>query len=146
VPEPLNLRAVEPDIVRDRPGFSWRRARVGEALGAALIGGSLYDLEAGQRSFPYHFEHAREEWLLVVDGTPTLRTPDGERELRAGDVVCFPVGETGAHQVIGPGRILMVSTMETPTAAEYPDSAKVNLEGRIFRTQDEADYWDGEGE
>jgi hypothetical protein len=40
----------------------------------------------------------------------------------------------------------MLSTMETPTAAEYPDSAKVNLEGRIFHTKDEADYWDGEGE
>jgi uncharacterized cupin superfamily protein len=144
LPEPLNLRAAEPDIVRDQPGFSWRRARVGEALGAARIGGSLYELEAGQRSFPYHFEQAREEWLLVVDGSPTLRTPDGERELRAGDVVCFPVGEAGAHQVIGPGRILMLSTLELPTVAEYPDSAKVNVDGRVFRIADETDYWVGE--
>jgi uncharacterized cupin superfamily protein len=117
---------------------------VGEALGAARIGGSLYELEAGQRSFPYHFEQAREEWLLVVDGSPTLRTPDGERELRAGDVVCFPVGEAGAHQVTGPGRILMLSTLELPTVAEYPDSAKVNVDGRVFRIADEADYWEGE--
>jgi len=117
---------------------------VGEALGASLIGGSLYELEAGQKSFPYHFEHAREEWLLVVDGTPTLRTPDGERALRAGDVVCFAAGEAGAHQVVGPGRILMLSTMELPTVAEYPDSAKVNVDGRVFRTADETDYWEGE--
>ena len=29
--------------------------------------------------------------------------PDGERELRRGDVVCFPPGPEGAHQVRGPG-------------------------------------------
>ena len=35
----------------------------------------------------------------MLSGSPTLRGPDGERVLRAGDVVCFPVGPDGAHQV-----------------------------------------------
>ena len=39
----------------------------------------------------------------MLDGTPTLRDPDGERVLRRGDVVCFPTGPEGAHQVRGPG-------------------------------------------
>jgi hypothetical protein len=38
----------------------------------------------------------------------------------------------------------MLSTMELPTVAEYPDSAKVNVDGRVFRIADEADYWEGE--
>jgi uncharacterized cupin superfamily protein len=79
---------------RDRPGFSWRRAKVGEALGAERLGASLYELHPGERTFPYHYEYGCEEWLLVVAGRPTLRDPRGEHELRPGDVVCFREGRT----------------------------------------------------
>jgi uncharacterized cupin superfamily protein len=36
----------------------------------------------------------------VLRGEPTLRTPEGERVLKQGDVVCFPRGKDGAHQII----------------------------------------------
>jgi hypothetical protein len=35
--------------------------------------------------------------LIVVASQVTLRTPDGERELNAGDVVAFPRGLAGGH-------------------------------------------------
>ncbi len=78
---------------------------VGKAIGAEQIGASLFELEDGQRSYPYHFHHGIEEWLLVVAGSPSCRTPEGERVLREGDVLCFPVGAAGAHQVTGPGTV-----------------------------------------
>ena len=56
---------------------------------------SLYELPPGEKSFPYHYEIGFEEWLLVLTGRPTLRTPDGERELRAWDVAFFPEAPTG---------------------------------------------------
>lgn len=34
--------------------------------------------------------------LVVVAGTPTLRAPEGERELATGDCVLFPDGPDGA--------------------------------------------------
>ncbi len=95
----FNIFDGELDLGREQPGFSWRRAAVGERLGAAKLGASLYELQPGERSFPYHYEYGNEEWLLVVAGRPTLRAPDGEHELRPGDVVCFPEGPDGAHQV-----------------------------------------------
>lgn len=66
-----------------------KEASVRERIGAELIGGSSYELEPGDRLWPYHTHHANEEWLLVVRGTPTLRTPEGEQDLSEGDVVCF---------------------------------------------------------
>ena len=78
---------------RGSAGSSGRRGSAPRCTSSATASGR----------FPYHFHHGMEEWLLVVDGTPTLRTPDGERELRRGDVVCFPPGPDGAHQVRGPG-------------------------------------------
>src|SRR6185369_11855235 len=74
----------------DRDGYRYRVAALGPRLGASLMGGSLYELPPGEKSVPYHYELGCEEWLLVVSGRPTLRSPDGERELAPGDVAVFP--------------------------------------------------------
>ena len=132
---------------RDRPGFRWRRKRIA----GELLGGSLFELAAGERIAPYHYEDGQEEWLLVASGEPTLRTQEGERVLAPGDVVCFPAGPAGAHAVTGPGRVLIVSTQVVPRTAVQPDSDKLFVrwgEGAedfaVFRRGDAVDYWDGE--
>jgi uncharacterized cupin superfamily protein len=151
----FNLFDGELDLSRDRPGFSWRRAMVGQQIGAERLGASLYELEPGERTFPYHYEYGVEEWLLVVAGRPTLRDPEGEHELRPGDVVCFREGPDGAHQLRNdtdePIRVLIFSTKQSPDAAVYPDSGKIGIwsgnaadPGRLFRIESEVDYWDGE--
>jgi uncharacterized cupin superfamily protein len=150
--ERVNLLSAALDHESDRPGYRCRSARVGERLGATRIGGSLYELDDGERTFPYHYHHGVEEWLLVVDGGPTLRTPAGERRLGVGDVVCFPTGPDGAHGVRGPGRVLLLSANRNPSIAVYPDSDKVGTrpgsgapENRLnFRRVDAVDYWEGE--
>ena len=119
-----------------------------------MIGGGLYELQPGDRLWPYHTHHANEEWLLVVKGQLTLRTPEGEQELTEGDVVAFPRGDGGLHQVSNrteaPVRVLMLSTLIAPDLVHYPDSEKFgarNVKGeRVFlgRPGPMLDYWDGE--
>jgi uncharacterized cupin superfamily protein len=140
----------------DRPdGWNWRYARVGRAIGARKLGATIYELPPGGRSFPYHYEYPEEEWLIVLTGDPTLRTPDGERRLRPGDAVCFPEGPDGAHQVRNdtdaPTRVMILSTkIGNPAVAVYPDSGKVLIDipdsddRGIFRQADRVDYWEGE--
>jgi uncharacterized cupin superfamily protein len=148
----FNLRSGELEHESDRPGFRWHATRVGDRLGAASIGATVYSLEADERTFPYHFHHGVEEWLLVVDGEPTVRTPIGERRLRPGDVLCFPAGTDGAHAVRGPGRVVIVSANREPSISVYPDSDKLgtrpggDAEADVlnFRRADAVDYWEGE--
>jgi uncharacterized cupin superfamily protein len=150
----FNLLGDEWDRVEERPGWRSKDAWVGARLHAELLGGSLYELEPGSRLWPYHLHHANEEWLLVVRGRPTLRSPDGEQELREGDVVVFPRGTAGAHQVSNATdesiRVLMLSSMLAPDILEYPDSGKVGARSvageRILmsRPGPMLDYWDGE--
>jgi uncharacterized cupin superfamily protein len=154
VPKVFNLHGDDWDRTEDRPGWRSKDAWVGERIGAELIGGSLYELEPGDRLFPYHAHHANEEWLLVVRGRPTLRTPEGEHDLSEGDVVAFPRGEAGLHQVRNrtehPVRVLMLSTLLMPEVVEYADSRKLGVRNakaeRIAMTRpgDMLDYWDGE--
>ena len=132
------------------PGYRRRRARLGPVLGAEMLGATVYELDAGESVCPYHYEYGNEEWLLVLAGHPTLRTPDGEEQLRPGDAVCFREGPEGAHKITnrgdGPTRILMLSTMVEPAVALYPDSGKIGAwpPGQLFRQADAVDYFDGE--
>jgi len=150
----FNLNGDEWDRVEERPGWRSKDAWVGAHIDAELIGGSMYELEPGDRLWPYHTHHANEEWLIVLRGTPTLRTPVGEQELTEGDVVAFPRGKDGAHQIANrtdePLRVLMLSTLLLPDIIEYLDSGKIaavdaqrNRLFRAFRGAD-AEYWEGE--
>jgi uncharacterized cupin superfamily protein len=89
----------------------------------------LYDVDPGD-SFPYHFEYVP-EWLLVVDGELSVRTPEGEQELGRGDLVRFPPGPLGAHQIMNRGqataRALLFSDAAVPAISVYPDSDTIGV-------------------
>lgn len=124
-----NLFDPEWDAEFDRPPFKWKRARFGRQAGCDNLGASFFEIPPGASSFPLHIHHANEELLLVVEGSPTLRTIDGERELAPGEVVACPPGRRGAHRLDNradePARVLIVSTMIGPDVNEYPDSGKI---------------------
>jgi uncharacterized cupin superfamily protein len=150
----FNLNGDEWDRTEDREGWRSKDAWVGAHIDAELIGGSMYELEPGDKLWPYHTHHANEEWLIVLRGGPTLRAHDGEQTLREGDVVAFPRGKEGAHQVINrteaPIRVLMLSTLLKPDIVEYLDTGKVGARSvagdRILlsRPGGEMDFWEGE--
>jgi uncharacterized cupin superfamily protein len=115
----------------DPDGFRSGMHRVGPTLGAVQLGTTVYELPPGQTICPYHYEYAEEEWLLVLQGSPTLRHPEGNDVLEPWDLVCFPTGPDGAHSVrnetTAPVRVLMYSTIKVPAATVYPDSDKIGI-------------------
>ena len=122
-----NLFDPEFDQTQKQEGFRTRRAMLGKQAEAKRLGASLFEIEPGN-AFPLHYHLGNEEMLIVVAGTPTLRTAEAERELAEGEIVSFPLGEQGAHQVInrtaGPVRILMLSEMIAPTSSCGPSRAR----------------------
>src|SRR5215208_3928286 len=115
----------------ERPGFTYKRARLGRQAGAERLGASLYEVPPGNATFPYHWHGANEELLIVLSGWPSLRTPDGWRDLSEGEVVAFHTGEEGAHQIANRSeeavRFLVVSEMRAPEMSGYPDTGKVGV-------------------
>jgi uncharacterized cupin superfamily protein len=123
-----------PNVFADR--FSRERGDlrsepVAAQAGAEELGGTLYELAPGADSVPLHVHHGMEELAVVVAGTPTLRTLEGEFELTAGDVVAFPRGRRGAHTLVNrsdaPVRYLMLSTKVMPEIVEYPELGTVRV-------------------
>ena len=151
----LNASELDFEYDPDDPeGFRAGMKRFGKKLGAAATGMSIYELPPGQAICPYHYEYAEEEWLVVLEGTPTLRTVDGESVLAPWDVCVFPVGPSGAHGVRNetsePARVMMFSDVKWPAATVYPDSDKVGVwtgnedDNAMFRRATKVEYYTDE--
>jgi uncharacterized cupin superfamily protein len=145
------------DEPRKHPGFLCKRARLSRQAGSERLGLSLWELPPGEAAYPYHFHYTEEELVLVIEGAPRLRTPEGWRELSNGEVVAFPRGERGGHQLVNHTadtvRFLSFSTSGEPDIVIYPDSGKLGAFERLpeggglramFRLGDTVDYHDGE--
>ena len=93
------------------------------------LGASVWEIQPGGSQFVYHFHRGSEELLVVLRGAPTVRMHDGDRRLAEGDVLPFPSGPVGGHQVRNDSddvaRVLIVSAHANPDVAEYPETGKV---------------------
>lgn len=138
----------------DPDGFKPGMFRIGKLLGSSQMGASVYELPPRQALCPYHYEHAEEEWLIVLEGKPTLRHPEGSDVLDPWDVLCFSPGPDGAHGIRNETdeevRILMFSTLRHPSATSYPDSDKIAIwtedrtDDLIVHRSSGVDYFSGE--
>jgi uncharacterized cupin superfamily protein len=139
----------------DPEGYRSGMFRMTRVFGAQDSGTSVYEIPPGQALCPYHYEIAEEEWLLVLQGRATVRTPEGEAELAPMEVAFFPKGRDGAHKVANAGeetlRVMMWSTVVHPSATVYPDSDKIGIWTGGDRSDDllaprsaKVDYYYGE--
>jgi uncharacterized cupin superfamily protein len=151
----VNIATAEFQYDREDPeGFRAGLVRPGPDLGARLSGMSVYELRPGESICPYHYEYGEEEWLVVLEGRPTLRHPDGSDELAPWDAVFFPPGPDGAHALRNATddtvRVLMFSNRAEPGATVYPDSDKIGIwtgnkaDDLLVRRTAGLDYYDGE--
>lgn len=113
----------------DGGGGTTRATRIGAQIGAERLGASIYELESGAMASPLHFHHGSEEMLFVLAGEPTLRTGTeaaDERVLATGEIVSFPAGRAGTHQILNrseqPARVLICSTNDLPEVAEQVET------------------------
>jgi uncharacterized cupin superfamily protein len=142
----------------ERPqGFRSRRARIGYELGTKLVGCSLWELPPGEAAYPYHYHYSDEELVIVLSGRPTLRTPNGNRELEEGEALRFELGEQGAHQIFNTTEqtvtFLAISSHGRPDVIVYPDANKIGVGERLpkggglrafFKRDDAVGYFEGE--
>ncbi|MBJ7355182.1 MAG: cupin domain-containing protein [Thermoleophilaceae bacterium] len=116
------------DLERDGDGALKRQDFVGRKAGAQRIGATVWELDPGATAYKYHFHYGEEEMLIVLEGAPTLRTPEGTSELAAGEVVSCLVGPDGAHQLTNESdsvvRFLALSAGDDTDVVKYPDTGE----------------------
>ena len=125
----MNAFSDDWDALDDWSGGGAKSTRLVER--GPQLGASVYELGPGNTA-AYHFHHGSEELLIVLRGRPTLRTPEGERQLAEGDVVHFCTGPDGAHGLRndsdGPVRYVVAGIGVFPEVAEYPDTKQITAQ------------------
>jgi uncharacterized cupin superfamily protein len=149
--EIVNLTDVRWRRFTDDPApFTGAFAEIGLLLGAQRLGIAAGSLEPGESYCPLHWHTREEEFFLILDGQPTLRTPAATRRLTPGDCIVFTTAPQGAHRLSNettePCRFLMVSSLDDGDVCYYPDSQKLAIEatGTLVRAVPQLDYFDAE--
>jgi len=153
----VNVNDVELEHFENGAKFACDAVRLGPIVGAKDLGYSYDVVPPGKRSCPFHSHRAEEEMFFIVRGTGLLRYGSETRKIKAGDIICCPVGgpET-AHQIINDSdaelAYLSVSTMMPAEVCEYPDSKKIGAFGgakhdrlrHMTHASSGLDYWKDE--
>lgn len=100
------------------------KRELGEPFGLANFGVNLTRLAPGAASSLHH-RHARsDEWIYVLEGTPTLYLGDAQRRLVPGDCAGFPAGGPPHHLVnhgAGDAVLLEVGDRAAGDSIAYPE-------------------------
>ena len=95
-------------------------------------------ISPGNQSWPYHYHDQSEEIFYIISGQGKLRTYDGEKDIEAGDMVCFPTGEKGGHSILNTSKSesliyvdLGVKAVKTDIVT-MPDDGTYELIGNHF--------------
>ncbi len=153
----VNVNDVGLEHFENGTKFASDGVRLGPIVGAKDLGYSYDVVQRGKIACPFHSHRAEEEMFFIVRGTGLLRYGNETRKIRAGDIICCPVGgpET-AHQIVNDSdaelAYLSVSTMMPAEVCEYPDSKKIGAFGgdehdrlrHMTQASAGVDYWKDE--
>lgn len=133
-------------------GFRLFTDRTRENLGVnpKWLNFDVRKLNPGEYNAAYHFHRYAEELFVIQHGESSLRTPQGVETVKAGDIIFFEAGESGAHQLYNhtnvPCVFLDIRTYIGHDVCEYPDSDKIIIvpNGETFKRDEQHDYFEGE--
>ena len=137
----------------DHDGYEYYRRKFipfGDAKNSLV---SVYEVPPKKSAYPYHFHHNNEETYYIISGEGILRTPGGERKVRAGDLLFFPTGEDGAHKLTNSSETDNLVYIDFDVVHDiditiYPDSDKIGVWGmginKLYSNADNVDYYEGE--
>lgn len=92
----------------------------------------IYEIPPEMSNWPSHFHTSNEEVFFILEGEGEVITKESTFQVRPGDVVRFPAGEKGTHQLRNISetkklRYLDFGTTNLPDLVFMPDENKIEL-------------------
>lgn len=117
-------KTIYPDVFAGRVAGREKRA-LGDFFGLQNFGVNLTRIAPGSESALRHAHEKQDEFIYVLQGTPTLVTDAGERELAPGMCAGFRAGTGDAHHLVNRSSsdvvYLEVGDRMPGDSATYPD-------------------------
>ena len=87
----------------------------------------IYEIQPGKTNWPLHYHTCNEEVFYIIAGHGEVLTSSGIAKVKTGDMIRFPAGEKGVHQLKN------TSARET---LKYLDFGTTNLPDVVFMPAD----------
>lgn len=128
----------EPGKKMELPGATFTIKEVIPASEMTKLHANFVEIAPGQAAYSYHWHEINEEIFYIIQGMACVRTPDGDKILHAGDIIAFPAGPEGAHQISNPSEteklVYLDCGSESPLEiAHMPDVNKVLVLGPFMQ-------------
>jgi uncharacterized cupin superfamily protein len=121
---PRKARSNYPDIFASRLGGRLKRP-LGDVFGLTVFGVNLTHLPPGAISALRHAHDKQDEFIYVLEGTPTLITNAGETELKSGQCAGFKAGSGDGHHLVNRSKAdvvyLEIGDRTAGDSVIYPD-------------------------
>lgn len=149
----MALNAIPIKHRQDHEGYEFYRRKFVPYGGAKNTQVCVYEIPPGKAAYPYHYHHKNEETFYILSGEGVLKTPQGERKVRAGEFLFFPTGPEGAHKLTNCSAsenliYIDFDVVHDLDVCVYPDSDKIGIWGmginRIYPQSSNVDYYEGE--
>ena len=149
----MALNAIPITHRQDHEGYEFYRRKFVPYGGAKNTQVCVYEIPPGKAAYPYHYHHKNEETFYILSGEGVLKTPQGERKVRAGEFLFFPTGPGGAHKLTNCSAsenliYIDFDVVHDLDVCVYPDSDKIGIWGmginRIYPQSSNVDYYKGE--
>jgi uncharacterized cupin superfamily protein len=139
------------ELQSDLEPYKWYSSpRLSELVQSKDLYFNMRKLDPGKFSYPYHFHRNAEEVLLILEGSATLRTPEGLEMVKKGDILFFEMGDTSTHQLFNhteaPCIYFDLRTNNGFDVAEFPDTNKIIMDSMmdISERGQQVDYFKGD--
>jgi uncharacterized cupin superfamily protein len=122
--EPRKAKSFYPEQFAARLGGRIKRA-LGDQFGLTIFGINLTRLPPGAMSALRHAHSLQDEFIYILEGTPTLITNSGEMLLQPGICAGFKAGTGDPHHLVNRGTIdvvyLEIGDRTRGDEVDYPD-------------------------
>ncbi len=149
-----NKQTLQPKHKAEHPQFEYTKYEAISRNDYANCYATIYEIPPGKSNYPYHCHVRDTEVFYIISGSGTVKTPDGDKTVIAGDIVIFPPGENGAHRLTNTSATELLTyvdfgTATSPDVVFYPDSGKVGVivhgkSSTFFKEESAVDYYNGE--
>lgn len=127
----INVEDMQPKERSLGEAYAFSREELVPGDGSSPYGLRVYWLPPGKANYPYHYHARHDEVFYIISGNGTALTPQGEKPLRAGDVMICPPAPEGAHKITNTGEVplvyLEVDTIAFPEVVHYPLSGGMGV-------------------
>ncbi len=121
---PRKAKSAYPENFVPRLGGRAKR-RLGDPFGLTIFGVNLTTLPPGSMSALRHAHTRQDEFIYILEGTPTLVTDAGETTLKPGMCAGFKAGSGDAHHLVNRSKsdvvYLEIGDRTLGDEASYPD-------------------------